>query len=178
MSEVQTISSRLIYENRWMRLREDQIIRENGCPGIYSVVEKPTFAMVVPWDGLRFTMVSVFRYPVGRRFWEFPQGTMEGLDEHPGEEVARNELREEAGLLAGRITRVGRLFIAYGLTNQAFDVFVAEDLTRTEHQPEPEEGTIGVGQFTEDEIGEMIDSGEIADSGTVAAFHLWSRYAR
>jgi ADP-ribose pyrophosphatase len=76
--EIATLRTRLVYENRWMRVREDAIRRPDGSQGIYGVVEKPDFVVIAPVeeDG-SVHLVEQYRYPVGARFWEFPQGAWE-----------------------------------------------------------------------------------------------------
>src|SRR3954467_133027 len=98
---MQTIDSRQVYENNWMTVREDGIRRPDGSPGIYGVVDKPDYALVIPVDGDRLHLVEQFRYPLGLRRWEFPQGTAPGLADLPPAELAARELREETGLIAG-----------------------------------------------------------------------------
>lgn len=56
-------SSRVIHQNPWMTVREDQTRRATGESGTYGVVEKPDFALVVPWDSERFHLIEQFRYP-------------------------------------------------------------------------------------------------------------------
>jgi hypothetical protein len=68
------IASRPVYQNPWMSVREDQIRHPDGTTGLYGVVDKPDFAIVIPRAGDGFWLVEQFRYPVGRRAWEFPQG--------------------------------------------------------------------------------------------------------
>jgi 8-oxo-dGDP phosphatase len=59
-------SSRVVYENRWMRVREDGIARADGSEAAYGVGEKPDFALIVPLDAdERLRLVEQFRYPVG-----------------------------------------------------------------------------------------------------------------
>ena len=72
---MRVISSREVYRNPWMSVREDQVVREDGSSGTYGVVDKPDFALVIPQDQDGFWLVEQFRYPVGRRAWEFPQGS-------------------------------------------------------------------------------------------------------
>jgi len=60
-----------------MAVREDDVVRSDGSTGIFGVVEKPDFALVIPFDGAGFYMVEQYRYPVGARFVEFPQGSYE-----------------------------------------------------------------------------------------------------
>ena len=74
---IRRLSSRLVYANPYLRLREDAIEQPDGTRGIYSVVEKPDFALVVPFDGQRVHLVGQYRYPVGSFEWEFPQGGVE-----------------------------------------------------------------------------------------------------
>jgi len=51
---IERVGSREVYRNRWMRVREDDVRFPDGATGIYSVVEKPDFALVIPWDGEAF----------------------------------------------------------------------------------------------------------------------------
>ncbi|MEV2216103.1 NUDIX hydrolase [Streptomyces sp. NPDC050997] len=67
--------SRLVYRNSWMTVREDALRRPDGSDGIYGVVDKPDFVLIIPVEGDGFHIVEQYRYPVGGRFWEFPQGS-------------------------------------------------------------------------------------------------------
>ena len=88
-----------------MTIREDAIERANGERGIYGVVDKEPSCLVIPLEttaeGEFLYLVSQYRYTVGKRMMEFPQGTWEGSDAEPAT-VARGELREETGLRADR----------------------------------------------------------------------------
>ncbi len=69
---------REVYRSRWMSLREDEIVRADGTPGLYGVLSKADFAIVIPrHDDGSFTLVEQFRYPIGERCVEFPQGADE-----------------------------------------------------------------------------------------------------
>ena len=80
---IRRIASREVYRNDWMVVREDEIRRPDGSDGVYGVVDKPTYALVIARDGDRFRLVEQFRYPLGLRRWEFPQGTAPGLAGEP-----------------------------------------------------------------------------------------------
>ncbi len=80
-----------------MTVREDAIRRADGSAGIYGVVDKPNYALVIAQDGDRFQLVEQYRYPIGLRRWEFPQGTAPDLADPEPEELAARELREETG---------------------------------------------------------------------------------
>ena len=73
--DIARVSTREVYRNRWLSLREDRIRLADGTDGIYSVVDKPDFALVIPAERDGFHLVEQYRYAVGGRFWEFPQGT-------------------------------------------------------------------------------------------------------
>ena len=73
-SSITTLSSREVYRNHWMRLREDQILRSNGKSGIYGVVDKDDSAIILPIDGDRIWLVEQFRYTIQERALELPQG--------------------------------------------------------------------------------------------------------
>ena len=165
-------ATRTVYENRWMRLREDRLVRADGSEGLYAVVDKDPAAAVIAIDGGQAVLVEQYRHPVGGRFWEIPQGSWEGERAPDAEQLARGELAEETGMRAGSIERLGRLFFAYGITGQPFDVWLATDLTAGEQSLDPEEEGLRVGRFALARVEEMIADGTIADAATVAAFGL------
>lgn len=169
---MQTLRSRIVYQNRWMTVREDQVRRQDGSEGIFGVVEKPDAAMVIPIEQGRVHMVQQFKYPVGGRYWEFPQGTWEQAANYTIEELARGELREETGLDAANLEFLARIYIAYGFLTQPMHVFVATGLTQLDAQPEHEEQDIVRGCFTWPQFHRMVEDGEIADSHTLAALSL------
>ena len=152
-------------------LREDDIRRPDGSDGIYAVVDKPTYALVIAQDGDRFHLVEQFRYPLGLRRWEFPQGTAPGQDLEPMELAAR-ELREETGLRAETMTLLGQLDVAPGMSSQRGWVFLATGLTEGEHDREHEEQDMHSAWFSRAEVERMIRDGEITDAQSIAAYAL------
>jgi 8-oxo-dGTP pyrophosphatase MutT (NUDIX family) len=167
---MRVVSTRVVYENRWMRVREDRT--EGG--GLYGWVEKSPSALIVPIEGDDVWLIEQFRHPLRQRFWEFPQGAWEGVD-GPPEELARGELAEETGLRAGVLEHLGRLHFAYGLTNQAVDVWRARELTPGAQSLEPTEQDLVVGTFSVAEVDRMVRENEIRDAASVAAWHLATR---
>jgi 8-oxo-dGTP pyrophosphatase MutT (NUDIX family) len=135
---IKTLSSREVYRNPWLRLREDQIERSNGARGIYGVVEKDDCALIIPIQDQTIYLIEQFRYPIQQRSLELPQGGWETADVDP-EELARGELREETGLIASTMTFLGTLWVAYGYARQKMHVFLATGLTPAGAEPDPEE---------------------------------------
>jgi ADP-ribose pyrophosphatase len=169
---VERLSSREVYRNRWMTLREDRIRLVDGSEGIYGVVTKPDFALVIPRENDSFYLVEQFRYPVGERFREFPQGAWETRPDAAPEMVAAGELREETGLSAGRMTYLGYLYVAYGFLDQKMHVFLAEELTRGEAAPEPEELDLICVKTTIATFEADLREGRIKDSASISAYAL------
>ena len=172
---MRTTSSREVYRNPWLTVREDAVVRDDGSTGVYGVVEKPHFALVLPAERNGFWLVEQFRHPVGRRFWEFPQGAWEDAPDAPAEQLARGELAEETGLRAASMERVGTLFFAYGMSDQRFDVWLATGLEPGPPAPEATEHDLVCARTPVARFEAMVDSGEVADAATVAAWHLVSR---
>lgn len=170
---VEPTSTKVVYANEWMTVTEDVILRADGEAGIYGVVHKPDFALVLPRTAGGFWLVEQFRYPVGRREWEFPQGTFPaGITGSPLE-LARTELAEETGLRAETLTHLGRLNLAAGVSGQRFDVFLAEGLRTGEPAREATEQDMVHRQFDDAEIDSMIRSGTLVDSASLAALLLY-----
>ena len=175
---IQQLSSVEVYRNNWMTVREDGIRRPDGSHGIYGVVDKPTYALVIPAEDDRLHLVEQFRYPLGLRRWEFPQGTAPELAELPPLELAARELREETGLIAGRMTELGRLDVAPGMSSQRGWVFLATGLTEGTAEREHEEQDMRSAWFSRAEVEKMIVSGEITDAQSLAAFAHLMLYER
>jgi 8-oxo-dGTP pyrophosphatase MutT (NUDIX family) len=169
---ITTLSSREVYRNHWMRLREDRILRSNGQEGIYGVVEKDDSAIILPLDQGRVWLVEQFRYTIQERALELPQGGWEMEVEHP-EELARGELREEIGMEAAEMTYLGTLWIAYGFAKQRQHVFLATGLTATEKEPDPEEHDLVVLSMPVEAFEAMMLNGTVRDNSTVSAWGLY-----
>jgi 8-oxo-dGTP pyrophosphatase MutT (NUDIX family) len=162
----------LAYENPWIRVREDVIEHDDGSAGLYGVVERPDFALVLPAERNGFWLVEQFRYPLGRRAWEFPQGTWSAGAGGSAEDLARAELAEETGIRAGGLRRLGHLDLAPGLMTQGFDVWLATDLTAGPTDREATEADMRQAFVPEAELRRMIGDGRFTDSPSLAAYSL------
>jgi 8-oxo-dGTP pyrophosphatase MutT (NUDIX family) len=169
---MESTGSREVYTNSWMRVREDSIVRPDGSAGIYGVIDKPDYALVIAVDGDRLHLVEQFRYPLGLRRWEFPQGTAPDLADPDPLELARRELREETGLRAASMTRIGQLDVAPGMSSQRGQVFLATGLTEGAPERELEEQDMRSAWFSRSKVESMMRNGEITDAQTIAAYAL------
>jgi 8-oxo-dGTP pyrophosphatase MutT (NUDIX family) len=169
---VMTVGSRLVYRNAWMSVREDAVLLDDGSPGLYGVVDKPDFALIIPRDAERLWLVEQYRYPVQRRAWEFPQGSWSAGDSGSQEDLARAELREETGLEADDISYLGHLYGAYGFCSQGFDVYLATALRPVLATREKTVQDMRYMRVTARQFVSMVRDGQVVDAATVAAYWL------
>ncbi|MFC3123657.1 NUDIX domain-containing protein [Pseudoroseomonas globiformis] len=170
--DIATLTSRIAYENRWLRLREDTIRRRDGSEGLYGVVEREDFVVVAPVQDGRVTLVEQYRYPVRTRMWELPMGMWE---ERPGTDpatLAAAELREETGLTAGQMVYGGEIFQGAGYCTQRGHVFLATELSAGAAQPEASEQDLISRSFSFEELEAMIRDGVLKDAMSLAALQL------
>jgi 8-oxo-dGDP phosphatase len=159
-------SSRPVYENPWFRVREDQVIRPDGSPGVYGVVELPEYAGVVAVDDRgRVALVQQWRYLYGETTLEVPAGNAAPSDPSPIE-AARRELLEETGLVASSWISLGR--IRYSAVTNVGHLFLARNLTE---QDRPKGGDDWTSLIWLDylEAISLVLSGEITESTSLGA---------
>ncbi len=170
--EIETLGSRIVYRNKWMTVREDDIRRKDGSTGIYGIIDKPDFVVVVPLHANgSLQLVQQYRYPIGARCWEFPLGTWGPPGTEPAL-AAQHELQEETGFTAATLTHAGYLHVAFATINQGYNIFLATDLTSGEVAREREEQDMITRAFSIAEFEEMLTDGSITDATTVACFGL------
>ena len=170
--EVTTLGSRIAYENRWLRVREDRIRRRDGSEGIYGVVERSDFVIVAPVEGGRITLVEQYRYPIRARQWELPMGTCELMPGATPESMAATELQEETGLVAGSLLYAGEVFQGPGYCNQRGHLFLASDLSQGPAQRETSEQDLICRTFEVEDVMTMVRQGTIRDALTIAALGM------
>jgi len=163
-----TLSGRLVYENPWISVREDQVLHPDGHPGIYGVVQfKHKAVGVLPVDELgRIWLVGQYRYPIQRYSWEIPEGG--GHGDETAEEAARRELREETGLSAGRLELISTSHLSNSVSDEGAFIYRATELVPGPSAPEGCE-QLQVRLVEWSEAWAMIQDGRITDSMTLIA---------
>jgi 8-oxo-dGTP pyrophosphatase MutT (NUDIX family) len=162
-----TVSSRRVYDNPWITVREDGVVRPDGEPGIYGVVHYKNIAVgVLAIEEDHVYLVGQYRYPLERYSWEIPEG---GCPE--GEEplrAAQRELREETGLQAGRWQRLGEAYLSNSVADEYAVWFLATGLVPGEVRPEGTE-SLAVRRVAFREALSMALDGEITDALSLVA---------
>lgn len=162
------LSSTVTYENPWIRVREDAVIRPDGQPGIYGVVEvrSPAVFVVPVTDAGEIVLVEVDRYAIGCRSWEVPAGGADGQDLA---EAAARELQEETGLAAREWRDLGRVFSLNGVSDAPGRVFLARGLSAVGGAETEVEGITGHRSVSRAELARMITDDEITDNESLGA---------
>jgi 8-oxo-dGDP phosphatase len=171
-ADIRQLSSRVVYENPWMTLREDAIERADGSKGIYAVIEKPDFALIIPAERDGFYLVQEYRYAIGRRVWSFPQGTFRDRQDGNPADLARAELLEETGIRADHLEHLGFMYTSQGSSSQGFNAFVASGLHHGQPRREHEEQDMVHAWFSREDFLAMVAAGEMPDDASLAAYAL------
>lgn len=173
----QLLSSKVAYENPWMKVREDKVVRPDGTNGIYGVMEsKDSVAVVAVNDNHEVYLIYSFKYPTGLWSWGLPGG---GGDGESPEVASKRELAEETGIIAEKWTNLGSTRVSSGLMTERMSVLLAQDLTfgKREHADDVE--IIDGGKFVSfEEVDNMLARGEIDDAQTVTGLYLALRHLR
>jgi 8-oxo-dGTP pyrophosphatase MutT (NUDIX family) len=171
-----TIGSRLAYENPWIRVREDQVLRPDGSAGRYGVVEvrAPAVFVVPISDDDDVVLVSVDRYATGESSLEVPAG---GAEESDLQLAAERELCEETGLVARHWRDLGRVQSLNGVAAAAGRVFLARGLREAARTAQPVdhqgiEGIDAVVRVPLDRLPDLLAAGGITDNESLGALLL------
>lgn len=168
-------STRIAYENPWMRVREDSVITPSGKDGIYGYIEANNSVMVIAFNEKREVyVVRTFRYPVKTWNWEVPGGG--GDNQHPIE-AGKRELEEETGITAKTWDELGATSVCNGFTNETMTTLLARDLDFGGNKEDDVDEQVTDGKFCSlAEIDAMITSGDINDGQTMTALYLLNRW--
>jgi 8-oxo-dGTP pyrophosphatase MutT (NUDIX family) len=163
----QTVTSKIVYENPWIKVREDKVINPSGGDGIYGVVSFKNIAIgIVPVDQEGYTyLVGQYRYPLNEYSWEIPEGGGPiGIDIL---DSAKRELKEETGFTAKKWTNISRIHTSNSVTSEVGFIFLAEELTAGESELEATEDIL-VKKIKLKEAVDMVMNNQITDSLSIA----------
>jgi 8-oxo-dGTP pyrophosphatase MutT (NUDIX family) len=161
-------SSRMVYQNPWMTVHEDEVTCPTGNESIYGWLETPRAVGVLALtDREEAILVGQHRYPIHEYCWEIVEGAVD-REESP-EVAARRELKEETGVEADSLTPLGgKVHLTNSRSNEEAYFFVARGLHFGECSPDESE-LLTVARLPLDDLYSMVDSGEITDAMSILA---------
>lgn len=161
-------SRRLAYQNPWITVWHDEVVRPDGSDGIYGVIhfENLAVGVLVLDDRDRTVLVGQHRYTIDELSWEIPEGGVPAGES--ALEGAQRELQEETGLQAATWLEIGRLALSNSVSDERAVLFLATGLTHGEASPEPSE-SLELRWLPFSEVLAMTLDGRITDVLTVVA---------
>ncbi len=170
------LSSRVVYENPWITIHEDQTITTDGQQGVYAYLESRDSVMVAPVDAQnRVFLQRAFRYPSQSWGWELPGG---GGDNEDLIEASKRELEEETGILCDHIEKLGHTVVCDGLMSERQTTCVAWGLHFDGTKEISDEVFLDQRFFSFDEIHDMVQRGEIDDNQTITGLYLVEQWLK
>lgn len=172
MEHIERVKRELKYKGSILSMYADTIHVPNGNTAVWDFIEHQGAAAVIPVteDG-KIILVRQYRNSLDRYTLEIPAGGLNGADE-PTKIAAARELEEETGYHSDHLELLISIVTAIAFCNEIIDVYVAKDLVKTQQHLDEDE-YIDVVAYSPEEIAEMIYSGKIQDSKTVAAIMVY-----
>lgn len=169
------ISSKIVYKNQWLQLREDTVIRPDGKKGKYSIVERPPVNFVIALDqkGSIF-FIKEYRYPIKKTILQLPAGTTDKNESSLSS--AKRELFEETGIKAENWNKLGKFYIGPGHENIYANIFLATKLDESQFNKSMQAGDeliLKVIKLPIIKIKRLINSDKIECGITLAALNLY-----
>jgi ADP-ribose pyrophosphatase len=161
------LDSQTVYENPWIEVQHHEVINPSGGKGIYGQVNFKNLAIgIVPLDKEGNTyLVGQHRFPIDEYSWEIPEGGCPHDEEIL--DCAKRELLEETGLRAEKWTQISKIHTSNSVCNETGFIFLAEELTQGEAEPEETEDLV-VRKVSLEEAFQMVMRDEITDSLSIA----------
>jgi ADP-ribose pyrophosphatase len=162
-----TLTTREVYANPWIRVREDVAELPDGRTTLYGVVQCAPAVGVLPFlDARTVVLVGQYRYVARDFYWEIPTG---GVRPGESEEAAvQRELAEEAGYEAERLVKLCAFHTSKSVVVETAHIYQAEGLRPAARAGDDTE-FIEVRAFDLDEVARMVEASEIRDAMTVVA---------
>jgi 8-oxo-dGTP pyrophosphatase MutT (NUDIX family) len=165
------LKSEPLLQGRTFKIRRDTLKTPDGKETKFEIVEHNGSVVIVPVDvDGNMLFVRQYRHAAGMDMLELPAGTRDRVDE-PYEECAAREIREETGMEAGTLIKIGDFYLAPGYSTEFMGVFLATDLRHNPLDPDVDE-FLSVEKISVKKVFEMATHGEMPDAKSLAALLL------
>ena len=164
------ISSEILLQGRAFKVRRDTLKTPDGRETKYEIIEHGGSVVLVPVDDQgNVLFVRQYRHATGQDLLELPAGTRDG--EEPFEKCAAREIREETGMEAGTLLKVGEFYLVPGYSSEFMAVFLATDLKENPLDGDEDE-FLQLEKFTVKDVNAMFERGDVLDAKSLAAWLL------
>lgn len=171
-----TLSSKHVYKNAWIKVREDKVINPLGKKSIYGVIEKSPAVFIIAVNPKKeIYLVGQYRYATGQYSLEIPAGTIE---KDSPLSSAKRELWEETGLKAKKWQPIGKFKAVNDIANANCFVFLAQELKQTDINKMAEDGISEAIKLPIKAVAKLITQGKITDGPSIVAFYYYLSYIK
>ncbi len=165
-----------LLKGRAFAIRRDWMKTPDGRETKYDIIEHGGSVVLIPLDTEgNLLFVRQYRHAAARDLLELPAGTRDGGE--PFEDCARREIREETGMEAGQLEKIGEFYLAPGYSTEFMAVYLATDLKRNPLEPDSDE-FLSVEKIPVKKALEMAERGEVPDAKSLAALLLAEKYLK
>jgi len=168
------IKSEILLQGRVFRIRRDTLKTPDGRETKFEIIEHGGSVVILPVDeNEELYFVRQYRHAAGKNLLELPAGTRDG--DEPFEACAAREIREEIGMEAGRLQKVGEFYLAPGYSSEYMEVYLATELKHNPLEADEDE-FLSVEKYPVREAIQMAERGEVPDAKSLAALLLARRH--
>lgn len=173
MNKPKTVLSRIIYSDSYIKVIHDRIsFKTHQWNQVYFDKIHKNSVVIIPVEKNGVYLIKQYRHPIQKYVWQFPAGTYE-KNSFPSQ-IAKKELKEETGMTAQDLKKIGVLYSEPGLSTDRTTVFVARKLIKNKNQTlDRTEIGMELKYVKFDTFTKMIKRGDIVCGITVSAYHLF-----
>ena len=164
------IKSETLLQGRAFKVKRDTLKTPHGDETKLEIIEHGGSVVLVPVDDDgNLLLVRQYRHAAKQDLLELPAGTRNG--EEPFEACAAREIREETGMEAGNLQKVGDFYLAPGYSTEFMAVFLATELRHNPLEADFDE-FLQVEKIPVKKAIELFQSGKMLDAKSLAAWLL------
>lgn len=170
------IKSETLLQGRAFKIRRDHLKTPDGRDTKFEIIEHGGSVIIIPIDAdQNIHFVRQYRHAAGVDLLELPAGTREG--DEPYEDCAAREIREETGMEAGKLQKIGEFYLAPGYSTEFMAIFLATDLKHNPLEADDDE-FLEVEKIAIEKAFKMAERGEMPDAKSLAALLLAKPYLK
>lgn len=176
MPAFELIKSETLMQGRAFKIRRDHLKTPDGRETKFEIIEHGGSVIIVPVDeDGNLLFVRQYRHATGKDLLELPAGTRD--NDEPFDECAAREIREETGMEAGKLQKIGEFYLAPGYSTEFMVVYLATDLRHNPLEADDDE-FLSVEKIPVGEAVQRAERGEIPDAKSLAALLLAKPYLK